>query len=672
MAKFGRCILYHGGMTAAMLLLVVGTALGQRPGRTTGPPANVGGTPQTQQRQGDETDSLQNNRQLDLYDDKDTFGVFRFYADNPLAETPFSDSLLNNDFQQYDPTRHRDWDWMHLGILGSAAQPIVYQPTLRNGFDVGLHQYDLYFTSAASTPFYRLEKAYTNVAFTQGSEQPDNMVNAAFSRNFAKGVNYTIDYKHINQLGRQSQFPNQNNRSTALVNGLWIHSKKGRYDGFLTFAVNTLDQKDNGGLVTEPARGGEFSSPSEAEVFLANAQTRYSQRNLRYTQYYRLGGGQDSTGRQHRAFTLSHHIDYANNTYKFFDGFSIADTVFYNRFPALLPDERGVRFYLQDQSVENSFSIATFKLNQTRQANAVRRQRDLLEIGLRHAYHRVREEPIDTVFNNLFLEGNLAFQPGDRLHIQAEAQLGLLWANAGDYQVKGDLQWNTGKLGTVAAQFINQLYSPDLLQSTFYLTQHPVWENDFKKTLATHMRFSYSLPKFDFSVAGSYHLLNNFIYFDTLAIARQTGTPVSILQLEVIKDFHLGPIHLDNKAAFQRSSEDVIRLPEIFGKHSLYYEGFIFKVLQVRLGADLRYATTYYADYYNPVIGRFQLQNSREVQWYPALDAFFSMRVTRFRAFVKWENFTSTFIKDRLFYQTAYYANPSAVIRWGIRWRLVN
>ena len=173
-------------------------------------------------------------------------------------------------------------------------------------------------------------------------------------------------------------------------------------------------------------------------------------------------------------------------------------------------------------------------------------------------------------------------------------------------------------------------------------------------------------------MTGAYNLLNDFIYFDQQGLPRQTGVAVSITQLIARKEFKVGPIHLDNTIALQKASEDVIRLPEIFGKHGLYYAGLWFRVLDVRLGFDARYNTAYYAAYYNPFIGQFQLQDRSQVDFYPNLDGYFAMRVSRFRAFVKYENITALLKKGELYYLTADYPFPDAAVRIGIKWRFLD
>lgn len=612
--------------------------------------------------------------QDDFVDDPDTFGVFYFLAENPNQELPFADSLLI-DFQQYDPVRQLELDYKNLGILGSAHQPFVYQPTIRKGFDVGLHQYDLYHTTTEQLLFYRLEKAYTNVAYYQGAEQADGFVTAKFSRNFANGLNFTLDYEKISYIGQRAQYPNQNSRNTALAMGMWYHSKKERYDGFFAYAANTIEQEDNGGLASEPQDEGEFDSPNSASVFLPNAQSRDAHREFSYTHYYKFGGQADSIRGFKRAYTISHKFLRKKSTYKFFNENmnNSSDTSYFNWFPHFNVNDQGMRHFLEHTKIENTFNLSTFKLDKRNtNENSARNQRDLLEVGVRHTYHKLFQEPRDSFLNNLFLTGKWNLNPGPRLRLNTYAHFGLL-DNAGDYRINGELFFDFKKVGSLTLEANNQLYSPTLLQENFYLTQEKIWKRSFEKTLETNLSATYALPQFRLAVTGKYHLINNYIYFDTLGLSQQTGIPISITQLIIKKNFSAGKhIHLDNTVTLQNVSEDQIRLPSIFSKNSLYYSGKWFKVLQVHLGFDLRLNNSYFSDYYNPATGQFQIQNEQEVELYPALDAFLNMRVKTFRAYFKYENMSSLFIRDRLYYQSAFYAQPTAGFRFGIKWRFVN
>ncbi len=643
-----------GGGVIFLLFVMQGQA--QRPGEVFG-----GITPQAQPQR-----EQRNERVI-----PDTVGIFFLLADNPNREKPFSDSTLAN-FQQYDPVRKRELDYMHLGNPGSAHQPLVFETTWRRGFEVGLNQFDLYMTKAPDVKFYRLQKAYSNFAFMVGSEQAETYLQADFSRNFANRLNFAVSYDRLSWLGTENQFPNQNVRNTTVTLGFWLRGKTDRYQGFLAATTNTIEHEDHGGIEAEIDLTENNATPAAAQVFLDNAQSRYANQEVAYTHYLQLGGKPDSLKGMTRAFTLSHQAVFGNYIYKFFDDNVNADATFFQRFPNFNADLRGVRHFIQHQKIENSFRLRTFKLGQSRVSEA-KRERDLLEVGVVSSIYLLNQEPRDTTINNLFLTGKWNISLGERLRLETYGHLGLL-DNVGDYRAEGRLLLDFKNFGRLEGEFVNQLYSPNLLQHRFFVSQRPIWNNDFRQTLETSIGGTYSLSNWDLRITGRYHLLNNYIYFDTLSTPKQTSVPISILQFILQKDFKVWNFHLDNTVALQQASEDFVRLPQIFAKHSFYYQGYWFQVLNVRVGFDVRYNSTYFADYYNPVTGQFHLQDSREVPLYPGLDAFFTMRVTKFRAFAKFENMlnSASFRSDEFFYQTAYYAHPPAALRVGFKWRLVD
>ena len=216
----------------------------QRPTSTFPNQSGGGNTPNNSRRGGEQRESA-----------PDTFGIFIFQVDNPNEERPYSDSLLST-FHQFDPTRQGPDDYANLGILGSAHRPLVYQGEDRGGFRLGWNQYDLYYLNGTSMPYYRLERPYTDLHFVQGSEQQDNIIGAKFSRNFANGINYALDYRAITQEASGSQYPNQRNQTRALATRFWLHSKGGRYDGFISYAAKTTNAEENGGILSLPETGG--------------------------------------------------------------------------------------------------------------------------------------------------------------------------------------------------------------------------------------------------------------------------------------------------------------------------------------------------------------------------------------------------------------------------------
>ena len=77
----------------------------------------------------------------------------------------------------------------------------------------------------------------------------------------------------------------------------------------------------------------------------------------------------------------------------------------------------------------------------------------------------------------------------------------------------------------------------------------------------------------------------------------------------------------------------------------------------------------YSANAFFPLLSKFYVQNDREVDFYPALDAQLSFKVSTFRFFIKMENITAL-ISEEVFFQVPFYLQKENVIRFGVGWQL--
>lgn len=601
----------------------------------------------------------------------DTFKIYYQLASDPFRRIGFADTAINRWVHQYDPTRQRRWDHRHLGAMGTASEPIVFEPLLRRGFSVGLNQFDLYYLPAAQMPFYSVERPFMQVNFGQLGEQNNSLLNIQFGRSFGPGFSVSLDYHRSNINGNLTLFPEQRSRNTALGLGFHFQRPGSRYESFLTFTNNRINTFDHGGVIDIPL-SEEFPSPDQAIVQLQGARTRHQHQEVLYQQYFSLNR-RDTLGRPRQQFFLAHRGGYANHFYRFSDpantGTGTDNAGTYYR--AFLQDSRGLRSFIEHQKLENALRLITLRMNDSVGA-VTSREVARVELGVLHAWHQIRQEPRDSVLNEVFLTGQLDLSPRPGLALRSSAQLGLL-GNIGDYQIKGELDLRWGKHLQFKAAGLNQLASPTLVQQEFWVTGQQIWSNEFRKTLGTHLQGNLEWEPWNLELGAGFHLLNNFIYSDTSGIIRQSGVPITVIQAFLRKDFQLWKIHLDNDLAWQTSSEKILRLPALFGKHSLYFEGKLFKVLDTRIGVDLRYQTDFLANTYFPLTGQFRLNDRQTVGWFPGLDVYGSFRVTKFRAFFKWEDLGRLFLTNQYFYQTAYYPlPPGSGFRFGFKWRFTD
>ncbi len=730
----------------------------------------------------------------------DTFNFHFFYPNNIDQEFPYQDTSIAL-FHNYDPARQQQWDYATIGNLGGAAFPFVYQPRQRRGFDIGFHQFDLYKTEYEDFAFFRLRKAFTRLSFTQGKTQQDTYSQALFSRNFSKGINFTIDFKRMNHNG---QFQNQKAENTSLAFGFWYKSPGQQYDAFISYVSNGIFQQENGGLniaaINDLNTDEPFSVPTQLNSNVAN--TAHTERAFHFHQRFLFNKQKapkkkgpivepyllpsDSTGilmdslsidsleldtlgtdsldmdslandslkltelpsdsisivvnptdsisptiengttnititdsllvdtlsngslilldslglpisdslqirdssqqiiyeapavfkKRKRDYAFSHHGTFQVAKYKFSDTSPATDSSFYGN---LQKDNRGLRYFIRNRKLENTFTLNTTKVVKKGEAST-KQQKDFFEVGIRHSLHFLHQESRDSIINNLFLQGRWNLAPTKRLNIKTYADLGLI-DNAGDYHLHVDLFFDLQKAGRIKARVAHQSYAPNLIEYQHLLSQQVVWKNDFDKTFETNVSLSYSLPRFQLTLIGAYHLLDQYTFYNADGFAEQYNSPLSIGQLTVNKKFSLWKMHLNNQVTVQQVSKNVIRLPELYSLHSLYYEDLLFNnVLSVQIGLDLRLNTPYDAMGYQPATGQFLLApyeiGDTEPYTYLDIDAFVNFKVKTFRFFVKQENLMRYFAAAGYYYDFHYqikdYPLPYAYLRFGVSWQFLD
>lgn len=594
----------------------------------------------------------------------DTVKVAYFYAAFPSKKIPFTDTLLGNEFQHFSPIRGRRAEYAYLGMAGSAHRPIVWQTAFREGFDVGVHSFDLFRIDNQAIRYYQTNKAFSQAKWTLRSIGNDSSFDFDYGSQFSNNNYVSLEWHRSNQ----SETPNYNFKGASALNTNWAmgyaHLGK-KYNLFVTFANNNAQQTHNGGTVEGADTSmlkTDFPGNYTINTRLPNVlNLRYKVQSIQIRQTYKLSRTNDSLPTEKRAFLITHLFDYERTTNKNYYAFSQlkkADSLYFQDF---INDKRGLRVFFDVKKIENQVSIGT-------QKPRVGQLPDAIEIGLKHRFYSIYFEPKDSQINHIFAFGKWNFALSKWLKINTYAHFGLLPANAAEYCLKGDLQLNLKKLGILEATFMQQRYQPTLLQTRMYSFQLPVWRHDdFSKIFSTTLSTTYRLPALNFAATGSYHLLNNYIYFDKTLQPQQINKAVNILQLEFLQDIHIRKLHIENYLAFQKSTNEAVQLPAIYGKHSVYVEGKLFRkgAMLARFGTDFRYTTAYNADAYNPLINQFYTQTDSAIPFYPALDVYVSARVLKLRAFVKMENVTSRFYKKAIFLTVPNYPLYGTYLRFG-------
>jgi len=585
----------------------------------------------------------------------------------PSIITPITDTGIHSYSHQYDYSRMMLNDFAHLGNVGSAAFPIIYQQYDYEGRDIGLHALDIWKFGEKDRKFYNLTKSFTHFAYSQAN-QANQVFNATFGRSFEDNINVALDYRRINQVGIYQQ---HNIDHSNLHLGLNYNSNNDRYKAYLSLISNGLEGDESGGVSTDTLFGKEdFETAATIPIRLEDsnnngAQFRHQERSLQFFQSYRLI--RDSSDLSKPQITLSNALTFENNFYKYGDEFNNDDLNFY---PLILQtNPQGLRMKISENIVSNHLKVF---LGKTVNPEDTASRKTHVEAGLKLKNHRLNDEIIDSTIFDVLITGGGLIDLGSKVTLFTDNHFVVVGDNAGAYKVSGNFLINLQNLGILKASILNQNRRPSLMQQQAPISGQYLWQNDFDNINELSIDAQYTIESIRAQIGFGYHLLNNYIYWSEDFQPIQKDSEISVLQFSLTKNFKLGNFHLDNYAVYQNSSSSDLPLPTLFSKHSLYYEGQVFKQrMLLRTGIEARLIDGYKGYSYMPLIGQFSPNRSSELDPISHLDFFLSFKVGQMRVFAKIEHLEDFFKTQKEYFVTDYPIYDK-VFRFGLSWYLIN
>ncbi|MEC5166472.1 hypothetical protein RCH18_002212 [Flavobacterium sp. PL11] len=250
-----------------------------------------------------------------------------------------------------------------------------------------------------------------------------------------------------------------------------------------------------------------------------------------------------------------------------------------------------------------------------------------------------------------------------------------------DAQLKYD--WNDDIQVAFQYQNINKLPNNNynLYQSSYVQYN---WFNNFQNEKINSLKANLISPWVNADLQFS--IMKDHLYFNDISTDSQTAIRAQIIapaqysgtlnyiSLKANREFKFGKFALDNTLLFQKveQSDDILNVPEIVTRNTLYFTTYMFKkALFLQTGIMLNYFSTYYANDYNPVIGEFFVQNSKEIGNHPNLDFFVNAKIQRTRIYFKVEHFNSSFTGNN-FYSSPNNPSRDFTIRFGLTWNFFN
>ncbi len=622
-----------------------------------------------------------------------------------MTEVPVD--TLQHDFQNTNDTGGPTGHYTYLGNLGSPRISHVFFERKDPEQFFFLDPYDFTVAEPEDVVYTNTKSPFTNLTYYKqgGSSDGEERFKAYFAVNANKrlGFGFNIDYVY----GRGKYM----NQSTALFNGnLFAYYLGDKYNMHFSFINDNLKVAENGGIVddryvTRPldmAEGGKVYANDEIPTNLSQVWNHNTGYHAFLTHRYNVGFYRENPDAKDTV-----------NTEIFVPVTSFLHTVKVdiNRRKYISYDEAQNQQYFQNNyltdvqrdetkqlAVKNTIGISLREgFNKWAKAG--------LTAFMSHEYRRFtmtdtlartpgQRIPTDYVENTISVGGQLIKEQGQTLHYNVMGEIALVGEDAGQFQIqgKGDLNFRlfSDTVRLEANAYIKNL-NPIFYYRHFH-SKHYWWDNnDLSKIMRTRIEGKLSVDRWKTQLKAGVENIKNYTYLDNTSVkytetssgkevttykndvaVKQNSGNTQVFSAALRQDFKLGIFHLDNEITYQKSSnQDVLPLPELTLYHNLYIKfGLAKKVLQIEMGADVRYFTQYYAPDYAPAIGQFYLQNKEtryKLGGYPLLNGYINLHLKRTRIFIAMYNLIQGQGEKSYFLAPHYPLNPR-LLKFGLSW----
>ncbi len=610
----------------------------------------------------------------------------------------FLDSVRNNsldssinDFDKYFSVPSA---YQYLGNNGAAAYSLIYAPNAKAGWDAGFHAFDVYRYTLEGTKFYKTTKPYSqlNYQLASGKEQ---MIRVLHTQNPKPNWNFGFDYRLISAPGFfVTQNTNHNNyRLFSAYQG-----KRKRYALQLSLVGNSIKNSENGGITADSLlydvnKKKRFSIPVnlgganlyEPNPFKSSINTGNIYRDFTFflRQSYDIGKKDsvainDSTTEFlfYPKLRLQYSFTYSTNNYQFKD--DKADSTIYKTWYDTTLKKVSSAFSVKEKwtIINNDFSLLQFP--------ETKNPAQFLLAGATLQNIKAEFDPGDSVhsgtknYYNVMLHAEYRNKTRNKLwDVLAKGQFYLNGLNSGDYSAYATLgRLLNKKLGDVRLFFSNVNQTPSFIFSNLSAFNFKN-NNAYKKENITS--FGATASNSYFNLGFKNHLITNLTYFSNYYKTAQSSKVINLLQVFASKKIKINKKwNWYTEIVLQQTDGSApIKVPLLFTRNRIAYEGAFYKNLNLSTGVELRYYTPYDAYNYSPLMGQFTPQDSFKLKNRPDINLFFHFRIKSFTGFIRAENlntisFANGFGFTNNNFAAPHYPTQGFIFRFGIKWEFVN
>lgn len=613
---------------------------------------------------------------------------YSWTASQPLGlRVPSSiDTLQYNYHREFVPSMASD-AWASTGNFGCAGINQIFFERKESSEFIFADALEHWIPNADNQKFYNTRIPMTLLSYSWGGgrESGQDRLKGIFSGNAGKRIQVGAMLDYLYSKGGYDR--------QALKDFVWGFSGSytgDRYELQASVATFNSVNHESGGIkddayITDPAslQGGDPNIDAKAiPVNLSSAFSRVKGSQFRMNHRYKVGYYEeeqvnDSTINR-TYIPVSSFIwtfDYKTNTHKFVNENATEDEEYFeNSYLSVDGTNEETKYWRIRNTIgidmlEGFNKYAKFGLS-AYATHEVRRYTQVCDTMLTSSYKPENLTPFPefdiepkTIENLLWVGGQLTKQRGSILTYGATAQFGIVGSVAGDIDVSGHLSTHIPLLGDtvsiVGEGFFRNTEASFLLKN--YISNHFAWKNDFGKIRRFRVGGRIEIPRFGTTLSAGVENLQNYVYFNTLALPEQEGGSVQVFSASLSQNFRLGILHWNNRLTYQTSSnESVLPLPKLAVYSDLFLSFTVSKVLKINLGVDCNYYTNYYAPAYQPSTMSFYNQTEKKLGNYPFMNAYADMKLSKTRFFVMYSHLNQGMFGGNNYFAALHYPmNPS-------------
>jgi hypothetical protein len=600
-----------------------------------------------------------------------------------VGRIPADTARLN--YQNSNLTEGMNGSYNYLGNEGAPRLSRIFFDRHDAEPTIFMEPYSFFFVRPSQFNFTNSNVPYTNLTYHKAGNKinGEERFKAYFSVNANRALAFGVNFDYLYGRGYYES------SNTAHFNAAPFLSYIGdRFESIFLYSYNYLKANQNGGItddryITRPedmASGGKLTESTNIPTVMDNATTRIKNSYVYLANRYKVGFYRDKERAEGdtlpamkefvpvTSFIHTMKVDWSN--YKFGSTDNLTD---YYKNTYIDPTDLTIADSTSFISVKNTLGIALLEgFNKYAKAG--------LTAFASHRFSKYSLMSLDPLKRDvmkeqeLYVGAELAKREGHALHYHAVGEVGLLDKAIGQFSVNGDIDLNFRALGDTV-KFIARGEISNRLASFYmrhYHSKHFYWDDDMDKEFRTKIEGELNIGRTRTRLRGGVENVKNYTYFNNQALPQQNSGSLQVVSATINQDFKLGVLHWDNEVTWQKSSnETVLPLPDINVYSNLYLDFKLAKkVLNVQMGADVRYFTEYYAPAFMPATGQFYLQPEDDmvkIGNYPVVNVYLNAMLKRTRIYVMMYHVNQGMGNSMYFYAPHYPINPR-LLKIGISW----